>query len=228
MSLSAARRARPVPRDGLRIAAAVAPAAVRRAALRDRVGLTLPWLTPAGNEALARAWLRDQTRRPLRWNARLREMWRSRFLGLLLSHIAALAERVPVEPVHPFFDAAFLSALAAEAGATGFTDRSAAMHALFAEDLPERVVSRGTKATFNEVLWNRYTQAFVADLTPDHLDEALRRIDARELVDANALARHWREGNPMANSFLLLQACWLAGQPDAATDLGLLAEPVTR
>ena len=207
-----ARRARPVPRDGLRIAAAAAPRAVRRSALRGRVGMNYPWLSATGNDALARGWLEEQTRQPLRWNARLREMWRSRFMQLTLERIALLGRQVDVEPVHPFLDAGFLAALAAEAGSTGFPSRSAAMRALFAEDLPERVVTRGTKASFNEVLCNRHTRRFVAGLTPDRLEQALGRLDVDGLVDPRALADHWNQPDPLANSFILLQACWLAQQ----------------
>jgi asparagine synthetase B (glutamine-hydrolysing) len=207
-----ARRTRPVPRDGLRIAAAAAPRAVKRSALRGRVGLHFPWLSPSGNAALARGWLDEEVRKPLRWNARLREMWRSRFMQLSLERIASLGRHVDVEPVHPFVDAGFLSALAATAGSTGFPNRSAAMRALFAQDLPERVVTRGTKASFNEVLWNRHTQRFVAGLTPDRLEPALRTLAVARVVDPQALANHWSQPEPMANSFLLLQACWLAQQ----------------
>jgi asparagine synthase (glutamine-hydrolysing) len=207
-----ARRASPVPRDGLRIAAAAAPRAVRRFALRRRIWPHFPWLTPAGNDALARGWLKDEARQPLRWNARLREMWRSRFMHLSVERIASLARHVDVEPVHPFADAGFLSALAAKAGPTGFPNRTAAMQALFAQDLPERLVSRPTKASFNEVLWNRHTRQFVAELTRDRLEQALRRFDVDGLVDPQALAEHWAQPDPMANSFPLLQACSLAEQ----------------
>lgn len=205
-----ARRARPVPRDALRIAAAAAPRAVRRAALRERVGLHYPWLSAAGNDALARGWLDEEARQPLRWNARLREMWRSRFMQLSLERIAALGRQVDVEAVHPFVDAGFLSALAVEGGAKGFPSRSAAMQALFAQDLPERVTARGTKASFNDVLWNRHAREFVAELAPDRLSQVLHKLGLDGLVDARAVGEHWAQPEPLANSFVLLQACWLA------------------
>jgi asparagine synthetase B (glutamine-hydrolysing) len=205
-----ARRTRPVRRDGVRIAAAAAPPAVRRIALRGRVGLHFPWMSAAGNDALARGWLGEEARQPLRWNARLREMWRSRFMQLSVERIASLGRRARVVPVHPFVDPGFLSALATEAGATGFSNRSAAMAALFARDLPERVVERSTKASFNQVLWHSHARRFAADLTPERLAPILRNVGVDELVDATALARHWREPEPLANSFLLFQACWLA------------------
>ena len=206
-----ARRTRPVRRDAVRIAAAAAPRTLRRIGLRGRVGLHFPWMSEAGNDALARGWVGEEARRPLRWNARLREMWRSRFMQLSVERIASLARHADVRAVHPFADPAFLAALAAEAGSRGFRDRSAAMAALFAGDLPERVVRRSTKASFNEVLWNRHAQRFAGGLTADRLAPVLRALDLDELVDAAALSQHWQEPAPLANSFLLFQACWLAG-----------------
>jgi asparagine synthetase B (glutamine-hydrolysing) len=205
-----ARRARPAPRDVLRIAKAAAPRVVRRTALRGQVVLRFPWLSEHGNDALERSWLNEVARSPLRWNERLREMWRSRFMQLSLDRIAALARRVDVEPIHPFVDPGFISVLAATAGATGFRDRSAAMHGLFAEDLPERVVTRETKASFDEVLWNRHTHSFLAGMTPERLRPSLRMLAVEELTDHQALLEHWQQPQPLANSFLLLQACWLA------------------
>jgi asparagine synthetase B (glutamine-hydrolysing) len=205
-----ARRARPAPRDALRIAKAAAPRAIRRSALRGQVVLRFPWLSESGNDALERSWLSEVARSPLRWNVRLREMWRSRFMQLSLDQIRTLARRVDVEPVHPFVDPGFLSVLAATAGATGFRDRSAAMHGLFAQDLPERVVTRETKASFDEVLWNRHTQSFLAGMTPERLRPSLRMLAVEELTDHQTLVDHWQQPEPLANSFLLLQACWVA------------------
>jgi asparagine synthase (glutamine-hydrolysing) len=168
-------------------------------------------MSEVGNDALARGWLGEEARQPLRWNARLREMWRSRFMQLSVERIASLARHADVLAVHPFVDPTFLAALAAEAGPTGFRDRAAAMAALFADDLPERVVTRSTKASFNEVLWNRHAQRYAEGLTADRLAPILRALELDELVDADALARHWHQSAPLANSFLLFQACWLAG-----------------
>jgi asparagine synthetase B (glutamine-hydrolysing) len=211
-----ARRARPVRRDGMRIAAAAAPASLRRIALRRRVGLHYPWLSPSANAALARGWLGEEARQPLRWNARLREMWRSRFMQLSVERIASLARYAGTVPVHPFIDTGFLAALAAAAGPTGFPDRSAAMKALFADDLPDRVTTRASKASFNEVLWNRHAREFAGSLTPEAVAPLLRRHALQDFVDAESLLGHWQSGEPLANSYLLLQACWLAGQEDAS------------
>ena len=205
-----AGRVRPVPRDSLRIAAGVAPAALRRPVLRRRLRLTLPWLSDAGNEALTEAALGQEARRPLRWDARLREMWRSRVFRLMLDRIDALGSLVDAKAVHPFLDPRFLSALATTGGRTGFTDRTAAMRALFADELPDQVNKRGSKASFDEVLFTRRSRRYVAELDEARLVGLLRDLGADEIVDPPALLAHWRTNRPMANSFLLVQACRLA------------------
>jgi asparagine synthetase B (glutamine-hydrolysing) len=205
-----ARRVRPVPRDGLRIAFAVAPAALRRPVLRRRLRLTLPWLSDAGNEALTEAAREQEVRRTLRWDFRLREMWRSRVFRLMLDRIDTLGRLADSKVVHPFLDPRFVSALAAAGGRSGFADRTAAMRALFADELPDRVTARGTKASFDEVLFNRHSRRYVGELDEARLSELLRGLAAEELVDPAALLAHWRTAAPIANSFLLLQACRLA------------------
>jgi asparagine synthetase B (glutamine-hydrolysing) len=205
-----ARRRRPVPRDGLRIAARAVPEALRRSVLRGRVGLTFPWLTADGNEALTAAWLTEEARLPLRWDSRLRTMWHARVTQLVLMRMASLADRVGVRAVHPFLEPRFVAALGAMGGPTGFPDRSAALRALFGHALPDAVVTRGTKASFNEVLWHRHTRHLVADLDESRVERTLRCLSLEGLVDPTALLAHWRGDEPLANSFLLLQACRLA------------------
>jgi hypothetical protein len=50
----------------------------------------------------------------------------------------------------------------------------------------------------------------VGELDEARLSELLRGLAAEELVDPAALLAHWRTATPIANSFLLLQACRLA------------------
>ena len=207
-----AGRVRPEPRDGLRLAAGGAPPALRRTLLRRRIRLRLPWLSEAGNVALTEAALEQEARRRLRWDARLREMWRSRVFRLMLGRIDSLGGRVDARVVHPFLDPRFMVALAAAGGRTGYADRTAAMRALFAGELPDRVTARATKAGFDEVLFNRHSKAYVDGLGEARLASLLGALGAGALVDPAALLAHWRAERPIANSFLLLQACRLADE----------------
>jgi Asparagine synthase len=205
-----AARVRPTPRDLLRVGFAMAPRPVRRPVLRRRGMLSFPWLRREANATLGHAWLEEELRQPLRWNARLRSSWRSRYMVLTIRRLGLMGAVAGAECVHPFTEPGFLAALAETGGRTGFESRTAAMRALFADALPPALVSRPTKASFNEVLWNRHTREFLAGTDDGMLATALGTLGLDEIVDLAALSRHWRGDEPLANSFLLLQACWLA------------------
>jgi hypothetical protein len=203
-----ARRARPAPRDALRVGAGVAPRALRRMALRKRTALSFPWLASEADARLGRAWLEEDVRRPFRWDEMLRQEWRSRYMQLTTQRIEAVGRHIGATVRHPFAEAGFISALARQAGATGFAGRTEAMDFLFADALPPELISRPTKASFDDVLWNRHTRTFVAGLEETRLRHALTTLKLESIVDVRALAAHWSAPSPLANSFLLLQACW--------------------
>lgn len=205
-----ARRARPTRRDVLRIGATIAPRPLRRRMFRSRIGLTFPWLRPDANRQLTRAWLEQDIRWPLRWDKLVGELSRSRILRHTVRRIAGVGTSIGVTMHHPFADSEFILALAREAGPAGFASRTAAFDALFGDLLPAELISRSTKASFNEVLWTRHTRSFLDAIDEDVLQQALAVLDLDALVDPQALWAHWNGAAPLANSFLLLQACWLA------------------
>jgi asparagine synthase (glutamine-hydrolysing) len=205
------RRRRPESRDALRIAGGLAPRPVRRPLLRRREPpMHFPWLTASANSELARRWLEDEVRQPFWWDRVLLNFWRSRFMQTTLRRIEALSGTIGTQMSHPLSDPAFVAALARDGGRTGFSSRTAAMHALFGDDLPPELVGRESKASFNDVLWNTHTRAFLDSLDDERLSLALDRLGLAGVVDADAVSAHWRGAEPLANSFLLLQACWLA------------------
>jgi hypothetical protein len=204
-----ARRARPGRQDLARVAVAAAPRRVRRTVLRSRVDLSFPWLRPEANAALSERWLDHLAAQPLRWDSGLRCWWRSRLLRVALASISELGAAADVRVHHPFATGPFLEALARGGGATGYGSRTAAMRALFHGLLPDELMSRPTKASFDQVLWNRHARRFVAGLDAAELEQRLGACGADAVVDAVALKAHWDGPAPMANSFLLLQSAWL-------------------
>jgi asparagine synthase (glutamine-hydrolysing) len=208
-----ARRTRPVPRDLLRIGIGLGPRALRRAVRRDRdAPLNFPWLAPVGSSVLAREWLEEDIRRPFFWDATVRQIWRSRFMQVTVRRIEAVGTDMGVRVCHPFAEWEFIDALAAEVGRTGLQSRTAAMTALFRDALPPELLNRPTKASFNDVLWSTHAQEFATELNETRLEELLARLGVHEIVDPRRLAAHWSGHEPLANSFLLLQACWLKSQ----------------
>lgn len=206
-----ARRTRPTVRDLKWIGVHVGPRAIRRSVLRSRVpALGLPWLRSQARSQLERAWLEDHVCQPLRWDKRLLHMWRSRFMGLTARRFESFAAAGDVTAFHPLAEAEFALTLAREAGATGFATRTSAMETLFGDLLPDELISRGSKASFQDVFWNRHARSFLDGIGEGELELALATLGLDAIVDPRALAAHWAGSRPMANSFLLLQACWLA------------------
>jgi hypothetical protein len=200
---------RPTARDVLRIGLALAPRAVRRRRLAQTQSLTFAWLRPDANAALTSAWVEEAARLPVRWSAGLIDWWRSRYLQLTVATIAQLGVDLGADMHHPFADAGVVAALAAAGGTSGFRSRTAALAALFGDLLPPALPQRETKATFNDVLWNEHSRRFAAEIRDD-LDALLRGAELEAIIDPEALRAHWAGPSPAANSFLLLQACWVA------------------
>lgn len=200
---------RPKPRDVLRIAAAVAPRGVRRWWLARSESLSFPWLQEEANRLLTLAWIDEALCVPLRWDAALAEWWRSRYLQLTIATVSRMGADLDVEIHHPFADGTVVAALAAVGGRRGFRSRAAALEALFGDLLPAAIPRRPTKASFDAVLWNKHSQGFVSELLEQDLDAVLRAAGVGTVVDSRALRAHWTSPRPAANSFLLLQACWL-------------------
>ncbi|MGH2993015.1 MAG: asparagine synthase-related protein, partial [Solirubrobacterales bacterium] len=200
-----ARRRRPVARDLLGLAYAASPVGVRRRreARRNR-SRGHPWLRPESARVVAelaagalveqpRSW-----RRWIDWFIRRRAVCASRWsLSLLAADAGTLL-------LHPLLDPIFLAALASAGRRLGFGNRTAAMRAIFAEALPDAVLSRPTKARYSEAFWGRRTREFAERWDGGGVDP--------ELVDTAALRREWLKPNPNEDSAMLLHAAWLSEQ----------------
>lgn len=195
-------RTRPVPRDVLRVGLAVAPRRVRRAVLARDASVRAPWLRPQVRAEVTRLLTSHAAAQPRRWDRRLDEYVRTRFLRLPIHSLDLLAERHDVQVLHPLADRRFLAALAREGGAAGYGDRTAATRALFGDLLPEEVLTRPSKAEFGFALWGEESLAFARGWDGGGFDP--------DLVDAEALREAWAEPNPDFAAATLLQGAWLA------------------
>jgi asparagine synthase (glutamine-hydrolysing) len=104
--------------------------------------------------------------------------------------------------VHPYLEPRFLAALARDGGALGRGTRVTAWPALFAGLLPERVLGRPTKASYDAVYFGAHAQRFA---------DGWRGSEVfGELVDPDGLRAVWRE-RPLfrLKTGLLMQALWL-------------------
>jgi hypothetical protein len=195
-----------VPRRGdLRLAAeAVAPVALRERALARRRPIDFPWLRPQARAELTQAVAATAAREPGTPGPRLRWYRSLRYLRASLSSLEGPAAAGSVSIVHPLADEGLWATVGRGASPHGFLSRTAAMHALFADLLPPELLAREDKATFDEVFFSSHARAFAQRWTGAGVP--------RTLVDPDALRRHWLSDAPAAQSFLLLQAGWLADE----------------
>lgn len=194
-------RARPRPRDALRIALALAPPPVRAPAIRRTLDVRMPWLRPASFQEVLDAFVAQESREPFGWATDFR-WWRMlRAWQVAERSLGLLAADVDVLLVHPFADPAFAGALAHLPRGRRFAGRSAAMESLFGDVLPASLLERGDKATFDGAFFNRHSRRLAASWDGEGADPAH--------VDEARLRETWSSPAPDARSFLLLQCAWL-------------------
>ena len=203
-------RAKPEPRDLLRLGRAATAGPVRRQVDRWRNSHTpgAPWLRPSERGAYVSTWL-NALDEPLRWNARVAALARKRYLAVAFSSLQALADDAGTLLLHPFLDPGFLAALARAGGVRGWGDRTATTAALFGELLPRETVARASKAMFDDVSWSEPSRDFARNWNGAGVDA--------ELVDPDALRAEWLKDTPHFGTATLLQSAWLhANQPTTA------------
>ena len=200
--------ARRVPlqhRDPARIALAVAPAPLRRLALRRRTLPPVSWLRPAAQQDFARLWVSETAAEPRRWNARLAWYGTRRYLHLAQHSLGLVAAGGGAAAAHPLAEPRFLAALASEGGTRGWGNRTAIMGALFGDLLPRAVIERRGKAEFGRAFWEAQARAFAEDWDGE------TGVDL-DLVDPDALRAVWRLDNPWFASITPLHSAWLSTQ----------------
>jgi asparagine synthase (glutamine-hydrolysing) len=173
-----------------------------RLLLQYRGLLRLPWLTKRARRAVRTQFL--ETMRPMgqSWQDLLQQLLQSRYWELIEGISSAIARDADVLLVHPFLEPRYMGAAIQQAPQEGFSNRSAAIASLFGDLLPRATVQRGTKATFNEILWGPESKSFAERRARLVLDPAL--------VDHDALRRVWARPRPDLRALTPLQAAWLA------------------
>jgi hypothetical protein len=202
-----AGQARIQRRDVLRLAAFFGPKPVRRAGMRYRLRHVppRPWLRSEAQRAVTADEVNCLLAEPLRWDAAIDQAWwrsRCRRVGAFSLEQVTSVHHTAV--CNPFADALVLGAIVREGGRTGFPSRTAVMQHLVGDLLPERLISRRSKAVFTGAFWNRHSAAFAAEWDGSGVDP--------DLVDVAKLRQIWLgvEGSPDFRTFSLLQSAWLA------------------
>jgi asparagine synthetase B (glutamine-hydrolysing) len=191
--------------DVRRCAHALAPRRLRAEVLRRREPLLLPWLRAEVRRQAALRLALELSRAPCTWDARMRfsarwRPWRAaaRSIGLLGSDHGAAVHS-------PFLAPSYFAALARAGGRWGWGDRTETMRALFADVVPEALISRRGKAEFSEPMFSNHTQNFARSWDGQSGNDL-------GLVDADTIRRVWTAARPHSGSAMALQAAWLASQ----------------
>ena len=197
-------RSRPQPRHLRTVALALAPMPARRAVLARRHEIRWPWLRSHVEMLVNRARADWQARTPRRWDGAVGWWWQSRTRLVVAQTKSVLGADSDTQVAQPFLDPNVLAAAASRFGPRGPRDRATALRALFSDVLPDRVLARRSKATFNEAFFSDHSRAFAARWTGGGVDPSL--------VDAERVAAVWNAVHPDPRSFSLMQAAWLASE----------------
>jgi asparagine synthase (glutamine-hydrolysing) len=133
---------------------------------------------------------------------RLEWLRRSRYLDRATASFELTANDTDVLLVHPLLSWQVWAEIAYASQPLGFVTRTEGMRRLFGELLPDEICARGSKARFDQAFWSAPTREYARSWDGTGVPD--------EWIDPTALANHWRGDRPLANSSVLLQACWLA------------------
>lgn len=187
------------PSDWRQVGLCVAPAAVRTRYAERQTG-PLPWLRPDVRRA-ALAEMAMLATRPLRWD---RSVWSA--LAPRAVHIgretrSAITAEQDCALVEPLGEVPFVASYAAVGGRwRGFT-RTEGTRLLAGGLLPDALLKRGQKASFNASRFGAVSREFASNWDGRGVDE--------ELVDPEALRDAWLADEPPAPTAMLLQQAWL-------------------
>jgi len=192
--------ARPEPRDALRLAGALAPAAVRTRVAVARNEVELEWLRPEAQREVIAGVAREAAAEPVRWRQRFAWLLGLSYLEVGIRSLDVLAGDWNVEMHHPLLDATFVGTLASLPRRRRFAGRTEALKWLFGDLLPAGLESRDSKAVFTETLWGAPSRAVAAGWDGSGVDP--------EIVDVEALRRRWQMDGAIG-PHSLLQSVWL-------------------
>jgi asparagine synthetase B (glutamine-hydrolysing) len=193
---------RPTMRLPLSLARAAAPRRLRERAARWRGLPSARWLRPAAEGEYVALLAHQKASEPFLWNGFVAWFARRRRLVAIRQAVQLVSDAHDVMTVQPLMDPHFLSAMARHGGPLGFGTRTEVLRSLFGSLLPERVLTRATKAVFTAPYWAADVKDFARTWDGSGLPN--------DLVDVDALREIWLSDRPEFRTKLLLHAAWAA------------------
>jgi len=187
-------------------AQSLAPAPVRRRAiLRSPHRYQRTWLRNPVKALLERRDAEDEVAFPLHAGRSSWQYTHRRAISLSFETHRALGRDIGVDYVAPFAEPDFVAAVAHDGGFWGWSGRTAAMTHLFGDLLPNTVLQRMSKATFERAVFTERGREFARQWNGAGVDP--------ELVDPEVLRDIWLSDRPDGGTMVLMQQAWLAAQP---------------
>jgi asparagine synthetase B (glutamine-hydrolysing) len=185
-----------------RLRRALLPVPVRRARLRRRASVDLPWLRTTARSALRSAMIAEESAEPVRWRRWAPWVARRRQFEILRESGDVLARDAGADLAHPMLDPGFLAALSGHRLHSRRAGRGKVLDHVLEGRSPEAVRSRTDKADFTRALWGHEARDFASTWSGGS--------PLGELVDAARLREVWSAERPDFRSATALQAAWLA------------------
>ncbi len=157
------------------------------------------WLLPEVRDAVAERFADSNTERLFAHRQITEMVYPARYLHRMQADMAVVAADQAMTVAHPFLDPGFVGSIADRVGRTGFPDRAAIMAEIFGDTLPDSIVTRTSKASFDDVFWTRRTDERVQSLPVELLSG---------YVDPDALRERWRSDQLKGNTSLIVKYLW--------------------
>jgi hypothetical protein len=197
---------RPRPGDMRSVALAFIPRPLQaRVVARRRPFHRYNWIRPRHRRRLAHAYGLWESSDRVRADRALREWWwPSRMVQCTIAGDQVLGADFDTLMGSPFVDPDVLCACARAGGPTGLGrgSRARGFEGVVGDLLPNEILRRNSKASFNGAFWNSHAKAFVKRWDGGGIDPAI--------VDTDALREHWSTVRPDGHSFVQLHRAWLA------------------
>jgi len=186
-------------------AGAVLPPSVRRqrALLRYRSS-HVTWLRADAQQELVDAVVEVEVGQPLSYERSVHHVPRRRTQSVLRRNRRALAQQRRSDIQSPLLHPDFVAALGRDGGFLGRGDRTAVIRSIANDLLPDALLSRTSKAIFNQAFLGPHAREFARHWDGSGVDHSI--------VDAEELRRIWQSERGHAMTSALLQAAWLSHQ----------------
>lgn len=206
------RRGRGLSRADWTVVAASAAPSPLRYFFASHVAPAPYWLRPTYQRAAQRVAARHAARQPLRWDRSVLAARASRAVAVGEQTRAVVARGNDCALVEPLANDRFINSYAAFGGRWHGPTRTAGTMLLADGLLPDTVLRRTDKASFNVSRFGAFSREFARTWDGTGCDH--------QLIDADALRAAWLSEQPPAGTALLLQQAWLASTvtpPSAVT-----------